>query len=685
MRVPYKRRSIFNGGIAYMATEKNRALLTYIKNIVNNCDLHTRRIFDWINKTMFLDLNTVVDDFIKRGKITTKDYADYPCDLCKEIILTACEQQAQKIGGEEHFENRLRWLKSIFNLNKCELEIVKLYADFKRYKLFYWFVSEIFIVRCDTFDVRSYPEILCSSEQKIIKALTNQGSLLRAGILVANNKGYDISAPIYNLLNESFLSKNEMKQVIIGRKETASIPFDRFNFLGNHANFVKNVLENAIKQEEKGVNILFVGEPGTGKTEFAKSLAQEVKFNLYSICDGKNSDEEPNRTDRILALKKSDCALGKDEGILLLDEAEDIFFDDPFRRGSFSKSFINQQLENNIHPIIWTSNTLRGMDNSCLRRFTYILNFQDISEDVRHNMWKTACIKNNIFLQEAEITNLAKSYQVSPAIINTATKNAHLAAGGLEEVKMTLDSFGRALNAKYEIAASNMSAFNASLLNTEINLENLALRLTVAKGPFSLCLYGAAGTGKSAYARYIADKLKMPVLEKRASDLMDKFVGETEKRIAAAFAEAKDKKAMLIFDEADSFLRDRDRAFRSWEVSQVNEMLTWMESHPLPFICSTNLMEGLDKASLRRFTFKIKFDYLSTSQVVMAFAHFFNIDVNEEEVSMLSYLSPGDFVVVKNKANILGCIDDKNELIDMLKTEVEVKGKMPSLETIGFL
>ena len=48
-----------------------------------------------------------------------------------------------------------------------------------------------------------------------------------------------------------------------------------------------------------------------------------------------------------------------------------------------------------------------------------------------------------------------------------------------------------------------------------------------------------------------------------------------------------------IFDEADSFLQDRSRAMRSWEISSVNEMLTWMENHPYPFVCTTNLMETL--------------------------------------------------------------------------------------------
>ena len=98
----------------------------------------------------------------------------------------------------------------------------------------------------------------------------------------------------------------------------------------------------------------------------------------------------------------------------------------------------------------------------------------------------------------------------------------------------------------------------------------------------------------------------MKIIQKRASDLKDKYVGETEKRIAAAFAQAADQNAILVFDEADSFLRSRTSAQTSWEVSAVNEMLTQMENSQVPFICTTNLMKDIDNASLRRFLFKIK-------------------------------------------------------------------------------
>lgn len=94
------------------------------------------------------------------------------------------------------------------------------------------------------------------------------------------------------------------------------------------------------------------------------------------------------------------------------------------------------------------------------------------------------------------------------------------------------------------------------------------------------------------------------------------FVGETEANIAAAFAEAKKANAFLIFDEADSLLGERGNAVRNWEVSQVNEMLTGMEQHTLPFACTTNLpdrLDRLDRASLRRFLVKLRFGSMTTA------------------------------------------------------------------------
>ena len=52
-------------------------------------------------------------------------------------------------------------------------------------------------------------------------------------------------------------------------------------------------------------------------------------------------------------------------------------------------------------------------------------------------------------------------------------------------------------------------------------------------------------------------------------------------------------------------LAGRKAAHRSWEIRQVNEMLTRIESHPLPFACTTKYTERLDGVTLRRFVFKL--------------------------------------------------------------------------------
>lgn len=203
-----------------------------------------------------------------------------------------------------------------------------------------------------------------------------------------------------------------------------------------------------------------------------------------------------------------------------------------------------------------------------------------------------------------------------------------------------------------------------------------------ARKAFSLCVYGPPGTGKSAFTRYLAEKMGLEVLQKRVSDLFSMWVGETEKAIARAFEEAQETDAFLVFDEADSLLADRGLAIRSWEITQVNEMLTWMESHDLPFACTTNLVDRLDPASLRRFTLKIKFDFMSGTQIRKAFLLYFGAEAPKELLSIRT-LTPGDFAVVRRRAEITGARGNSHALVEMLAQECAMKRERA--RSIGFL
>ena len=219
--------------------------------------------------------------------------------------------------------------------------------------------------------------------------------------------------------------------------------------------------------------------------------------------------------------------------------------------------------------------------------------------------------------------------------------------------------------------------YNPNYINCNMDLEKLTLGISKSKNA-RICLYGAAGTGKSAYGKYIAAKLEKPLIIKKGSDLLSMWLGKTEKNIANAFKEAKEESAVLVFDEVDSFLADRSNADKSWEVTQVNEMLVQMESFDGIFIATTNLMANLDKASLRRFDLKMEFGYLKPEQswklfksecVNIGLSNFFKI---KKEVESLSILTPGDFAAVlrQNRFNPIENSRDFYESISAVaKTE----------------
>ena len=224
-----------------------------------------------------------------------------------------------------------------------------------------------------------------------------------------------------------------------------------------------------------------------------------------------------------------------------------------------------------------------------------------------------------------------------------------------------------------------LNNYRIDLINCKPDINDLTEKIKqCGKLNFSLCLYGQPGTGKSLYAKYLAKQLNIPVVYKRASDIFSKWVGETEQNIKQLFTQGTESKSMIILDEVDSFLYNRNNNLNSWELSSVNEMLTQMESYNYPFICTTNLIEILDKASLRRFTFKLHFDFMDSTQVRVAFKHFFNIDTQY----FIYGLTLGDFSVVKKKIEFLN-IHAEEDIIKMLQEEVDLKDKS-SIRRIGF-
>ncbi|MCY4441284.1 MAG: ATP-binding protein [Deltaproteobacteria bacterium] len=268
---------------------------------------------------------------------------------------------------------------------------------------------------------------------------------------------------------------------------------------------------------------------------------------------------------------------------------------------------------------------------------------------------------------------MERKLDVTPGVATGVTAAAQVGDGTIVDVRRGARGLARVLSGHRPPSQRTPDWYDPGLIRADLDPVQFADCLaTSGMRHFSLCVQGPPGTGKSAFVRHLADRLSLEVIQKRASDLMSMWVGGTERNIAEAFAEARDAEAFLVLDEADSLLADRRLAQRNWEVSQVNEMLTWIESHPFPVACTTNLRERLDPATLRRFTFKLALDYLSPGQARAAFRIYFGTEA-PAAITDLHILTPGDFSVVRRKAKILGCLGDPKAVTGMLRVECEAK------------
>lgn len=580
-------------------------------------------------------------------------------------------------------ENLLITIQKIFNLSDIEKEVLGVIVRNEINTTFNFCLNQFNINFCPN----SIIKIVTTNLKNNNKIVSSIYKLRELGLLSYDSISNDIKDLFYD---DSDISRKKFYEKIIGVNLKTELNIHDFNHLKNELNIVKTIIKNSIDKKEKGINILLYGAVGTGKTELAKVVAKSLKIPIYEvICKDKDGDEA-SRYDRLanLKLKNSLFKNTKTKQIILFDEAEDLFTDTLFNTKTVSKLFVNKLLEENETPIIWITNDIYNMDKAYLRRFTYSVKFDELKEDIQAKFLKKEFKKNNFKISNKKILELCTKYDLASATITNSIKLIRLTNSTNDKFEDFLKNHMTLLNEGCDIQEktdqhNNSKNYDISLVNTDFNIKDLSKKIkNTDKLNFSLCLYGEAGTGKSEYAKQLANNLGLKVVFKKASDLISMYVGETEQNIAKAFKEAKDKKALLIFDEADSFLQSRKNAEKSWEITQVNEMLTWMESHPYPFVCTTNFMDSLDEASLRRFTFKIKFNYMTAEQVKQGFKHFFDKTV-DIDFANIKGLTAGDFATVKKKIDFLGTNDIK-ELKMMLEDEVKVKKSKELTNSIGF-
>jgi transitional endoplasmic reticulum ATPase len=450
---------------------------------------------------------------------------------------------------------------------------------------------------------------------------------------------------------------------------------------------LRDYLAASIAARRPGVNILIHGEPGSGKTEFVRMLANELGGALYEVASATREGRLLETENRFRAYRLSQALFARSsEKLILFDEIEDVFRDSDKGENTGSndssrKAWVNKLLEGNPVPAFWISNNIHVIDRAYLRRFDYLLEMKSPPRKVRSRILEQYL--GDLPVSDSWKSRMAEHEDLMPAVVERAAKVVRSAHDLLPEE--TERSLARVIGNTLEVMGLSRDPRNPALsagyrldvLNTDCDMAEIQHSLASHREG-RICLYGPPGTGKTAYGRHVASELDRPLLVRRASDIISPWLGMTERNLARMFRQAQEEEAVLLLDEADSFLQDRQNAQRSWELTEVNEMLTQMESFEGIFIASTNLMESLDSAALRRFDLKIRFDYLKPEQAWALFVDtrmHLGIDDGmdlESVIARLTCLTPGDFANVVRQAR-LRPVASSMALLHRLTGECEMK------------
>ncbi|NJM80652.1 MAG: ATP-binding protein [Flavobacterium sp.] len=212
-------------------------------------------------------------------------------------------------------------------------------------------------------------------------------------------------------------------------------------------------------------------------------------------------------------------------------------------------------------------------------------------------------------------------------------------------------------------------------------LEDWDMKKHVLPGLRTL-FYGPPGTGKTLTATLLGKEFNRPVYRIDLSQVVSKYIGETEQNLEKIFNQAENKDWILLFDEADALFGKRTSTKSSndrYANQEVSYLLQRVERFNGLVILTSNFKNNIDDAFLRRFNSIIKFSKPSIEERIQLWTNTKpkNIEVNEELILQLATnyeLTGAQIVSAVMHASLLA-IDQKAMHLSKANLLLGIKGE----------
>lgn len=449
------------------------------------------------------------------------------------------------------------------------------------------------------------------------------------------DRKYSVDNRILNFI----LGNNLPSEELAGNFEVLELNKKDFGIHQNTKIFdsLKKLIESEILISDKfdSENFFFLtGSKGVGKLSTVSAVCEILEiplsyFNFESLLVSKiEFGKLLELTFRECALRN--CAIYLDRFEILLNEN---------LKDSLLKTFVSKIKKYNVFVFIGSTERVPFQ----LKDKSFCFNFENPNFEERKGIWKNSFKEFDIpKLSENELNKLSNVFEFSPNQIRNTLKETlkanKIANNGktLSLQEITKNAFGESKSELHTLSQKISSNFNLKdIVLPKDQLEQLneikdcmdlrykvledwgfGKKLSIGKG-ITVLFSGTSGTGKTMSAGIIGNELGLEVYKIDLSQIVSKYIGETEKNLSKVFGEAELSNAILFFDEADALFGKRTEvkdAHDRYANIEVGYLLQKMEEYKGMSILATNLKNNMDDAFTRRLQFIVDFPFPEEEQ-----------------------------------------------------------------------